>query len=1075
MISISTISIGSSIFFSFALLTISLLVLLLLRRFLTLRATPAYLTIPVFLALALPASVVLLVPIDLASSSRDGGGPKAIWLPDRLILVSWRIAYWLIFVLTWAILPLLGEYIDSGYREPKGRIEYSIRSNARYQLIVFCCAIVGLIYISIQNGFEFTSIKALVMALAYVWGLVLAIYLMGHGLVSIPRTLFRNANVSGRLRRIQAYAPRLHDRLMDAVTDLESLESQVGQLQRRKTGSALEFREWIEELAETSLPSEQRSALLQPSDVSTTIPAVITARYMADLTRRLQRARHQKARFVDEWDRLVLTAGDLQAIINSSASKKLEFNHAPHRATLLTRVKVLSPYMRYHVYVHVVPNARLLFGLFFSAASVCVVWSELIKSLAPRLSVVTLSIVSYHHDPAPVGFGRQVTASAWLLYMCWAALVGVNDAKVWGNRALVRRNTYGESACWYAGLVARLTVPIAYNFLTFLPTSVRQNTTFYRLLGRFIDLTPLGKGFDYFFPVFILVPICATLFNLYGRVKNVCGFGLVEEEDEDLENNPSGYGLGGWREGRDLIERELNGLGSLTLSARNRSPQPSSHVEEGTNAFSSSRTPRGEAIRPSRPHRGAPTASTVLDNPEDEDNFFQSFAHRVKNTFETAGKPDWLQGDAFRLPRWMGSENAEGNSGLARWFGGRPAPGGLLSHVSQSSLGETCAFYLAHAKNKFPTSFDTIQDRFVSFVSAEAPLALRSLTLPTDWVAEHAYAADKSTIAFTVVACALVVFVMSWRTPFTNLFRRSPQYSNVSNPPHVSESDYSYITTNDIVDSSGGAYGNSGYTEPDTLLLKHKRQTYPLEFPAYAINDGMLSVGQLRQRAAEVTRTPDPKRIRLLYKGRLLENDSLPCRAEGLKQQSEVLCVVSEVQPGESTPSDGSDAEDKASDSAHPDDVASTQKRTRNRNRNKKNKNKNKNKNKRSDDGAEPSTLAPPADQPKPSPSPSRSALPPSAPNLKAFPTALEQVQALTSYFHTVLLPLCDEYIVNPPTDPKAREYEHKKLGETILAQVILKADGIEPDGHEGARNARRMLIKETQATLNKIDQVEKA
>ncbi|PYH97211.1 LMBR1 domain protein [Aspergillus ellipticus CBS 707.79] len=678
MIATSPIPVGSSIFFTLALLTISILVLLLLRRFLTLRATPAYLAIPVFLALALPASVVLLVPIDLASSSREGAGPTAIWLPDRLILVSWRIAYWLIFVLTWAILPLLGEYIDSGYRDTKGRIHYSIRSNARYQLIVLCCATVGLIYISIQNGFEFTSIKTLVMALAYVWGLVLAIYLMGHGLVSIPRTLFRNANVSGRLRRIQAHAPRLHDRLMDATSDLESLESQVTQLQRRKTGTALDFQEWIEELAEIASPSpELRSGLLEQSDEPGTIPAVITERYLADLTRRLQRARHQKARFVDEWDRLVLSAADIQAIINSSASKKLEFNHSSHRSSCLPNLKLLSPYMRYHLYVHVIPNVRLGFGALFAAASVCVVWSELVKSLAPRLSVVTLSVVSYHKEPAQVEFGRQLIASAWLLYMCSAALVGVNDAKVWGNRALVRRNTYGESACWYAGLVAKLTVPIAYNFLTFLPESVRQNTTFYKFLGRFIDLTPLGKGFDYFFPVFILVPIGATLFNLYGRVQNICSWELIEEDDDDLENNPGGYGLGGWREGRDLIERELNGLGSLGLSARggHRSPRPSSRIDEDSPVFSSSRTALLENSGTPRAPRGA-AATSVLED-EDDENFFQSFAHRVKNTLETASKPQWLQGDSFRLPRWMGSESGEDNSGLARWFGGRPTPGGV--------------------------------------------------------------------------------------------------------------------------------------------------------------------------------------------------------------------------------------------------------------------------------------------------------------------------------------------------------------------------------------------------------------
>lgn len=542
-------------------------------------------------------------------------------------------------------------------------------------MIILGCATVGLIYISIQNGFEFSTIKTLAMALAYVWGLVLAIFLMGHGLVSIPRTLFRNASASGRLRRLQAQAPLLHDRLVDAVNDLESLEAQVAQLQHRKTGTARDFQDWIEELAETSTPPEHRLGIIDPS-TSSTVPAVITERYLADLTRRLQRARHQKARFVDAWDRLILTAADLQAVINSSASKKLEFNHHAQRSTS-PQWKVLTPYMRYQVYTNVYPNLRLALGAVFAAASVCVVWSELIKSIAPRLSVVTLSIVSYHETPAPVGFGKQIIASMWLLYMCSAALVGVGEAKVWGNRALVRRNTYGESACWYASLVARLTVPIAYNFLTFLPKNVREATTFYHFLGQWIDLTPLGKGFDYFFPVSILIPIGATLFNLYGRVRNICGFGLIEEDEDDLENNPSGYGIGGWREGRELIERELNGLGSLGLSTRSeRSPRHSTHVDGSTQAYSSSRTPLTESTRPFRSTRGAVATSSAAPEEEDEENFFQSFAHRVKNTIETASRPQWLQNDSFQLPRWMGNDGGnDGNSGLARWFGGRPTNG----------------------------------------------------------------------------------------------------------------------------------------------------------------------------------------------------------------------------------------------------------------------------------------------------------------------------------------------------------------------------------------------------------------
>ncbi|KAH1575345.1 hypothetical protein KXW50_000578 [Aspergillus fumigatus] len=1084
--SAAPVPVGSSIFFALALLAISVSVLLLLRRFLTLRATPAYLSVPVFLALALPASVVLLVPIDLASSSRDGGGPKAIWLPDRLILVAWRITYWLIFVLTWAILPLLGEYIDSGYRDTKSRILYSLRSNARYQLIVLCCAFVGLIYISIQNGFRFASIKALVMALAYVWGLVLAIYAMGHGLVSIPRTLFRNANVSGRLRRVQAHAPRLHDRLMDAINDLESLESQVTQLQQRKTGTARDFQDWIEELAETSSPIESRSAILEPSNAQGTVPPVITERYMADLTRRLQRARHQKARFVDEWDRLVLLAADLQAIIDSSASRKLDFGQSPRRSTSLPHIKFLTPYMRYHLYVNIIPSLRLVLGALCAIASACIIWSELVKSLAPRLSVVTLSIVSYHKDPKPVDFGRQLAASAWLLYMCAAALGGVNDAKVWGNRALVRRNTYGESACWYASLVARLTVPIAYNFLTFLPLSVRQNTIFYHFLGRLIDLTPLGKGFDYFFPVFILLPVFATLFNLYGRIKNVCGLGLIEEDDNELESNPSGYGLGGWREGRELIDRELNGLGSLAPSSRIGQSTWRSSRNTDTSGLRSSRTPRADSARPTRPPRGPPASSAILQDEAYEENFFQSFAHRVRNTFETATKPHWIQGEPFRLPRWMSNDRAQGSNGLTRLFGGRPADGpsfhDLTSfndtflrfsldarsmnlhplHITQSSVGERCASYITAIS-------DTLAQRIISpLLSSKASSSLRTLNLQPDWALAPA---DPPTAALTVFACAIALVAMSWR--FSDLWRRSPYPAAKTTPTHISDGDYTYLTPEDIVDRPSG-YAGAEEDEPDTLLLKHRKNTYALHFPAYAINDGALSVGELRRRAAEVTRTPNPARIKLLYKGKLLDDDSVPCRAEGLKQQSEVLCVVSEVQPGESTPSEGSEAEagaEKADEAPRLDEVQSGgERRKRNRNRNKKKKGKGRIKT--ADAAADDADgLAPPAEPPRPSSAGGSSSLPAPSPNLKVLRTPLEQANALITYLRTELLPLCEAYVAHPPTDPKARDFEHKKLSETILAQVILKADGIEPDGDEIARNARKALVKEAQAALNRLDQ----
>jgi hypothetical protein len=87
-----------------SLLAISFAVLLILRYFLPLRQTPAFYLVPIFFAIFLPASIILLVPIDLASSAAtEDVAARGIWLPERFRLVAWRITYWLTFALTWYV------------------------------------------------------------------------------------------------------------------------------------------------------------------------------------------------------------------------------------------------------------------------------------------------------------------------------------------------------------------------------------------------------------------------------------------------------------------------------------------------------------------------------------------------------------------------------------------------------------------------------------------------------------------------------------------------------------------------------------------------------------------------------------------------------------------------------------------------------------------------------------------------------------------------------------------------------------------------------------------------------------
>jgi len=529
------------------------------------------------------------------------------------------------------------------------------------------------------------------MALAYCWGLIQAIYLMGHGLVAVPRRLFRNASISGRLRQIQSQAPKIHDTLEDAIAELNELESQLTLLRQRKTGISRDHQEWIEDIAEplnVPVPGVPRAPLAPVSN--TPIPAVITDRYLADFTRKLNRARHKRIRFIDKWNRLVQEAADLQTIMDATASKRLDFGKPSPTASKLEQVTLLTPYLRYLLFARVIPVIRITFGAVFTLASICVIWSELVKSALPKLSIIRLTVVRYPSgEDAEIRFAGQLIAVMWISYMCFTALASFDDVKVWGNRALVRRNTYGESACWYAGQIAKLTTPLTYNFVTLLSGSVYRKTIFHKFLGHWIVLTPLGKWFDYLFPILILIPVCATLFNLYGRVKNVFGFGIVEDDEEA---NPSGFGTGGWREGRDLIDRELHGRSDLDflapLEGRSASPLPGnrastvagSHQQRPIRQPRAAETPALPDSRSDLAQRQTQRLSAATQAAEEEDEgLFSGFAHRVRNTIDSVERPDWLP-DIGKRPKWMGgvdesSGRADTGRKLGRWFGGRPADG----------------------------------------------------------------------------------------------------------------------------------------------------------------------------------------------------------------------------------------------------------------------------------------------------------------------------------------------------------------------------------------------------------------
>ena len=380
------------------------------------------------------------------------------------------------------------------------------------------------------------------------------------------------------------------------------------------------------------------------------------------------------------------------------------------------------------------------------------------------------------------------------------------------------------------------------------------------------------------------------------------------------------------------------------------------------------------------------------------------------------------------------------------------------------------------------------------------------------------YIADPAFISAICLPVVLIIFSMSsgWGRRFWpggNGGRYSPfGPSHATGPPTVTDDDYHYLGPDDIVDAPRGGHRNESYgfpasgiqrsavnasradsanpLSPDILVLKHRGTTYPLHFPAFTIAEGKVGVSELRRLAARETRCEDPRRIKLLYKGRILKDDAKACKDEGLKQNSEIMCIVSEGPIGGGSELDSSespDEEDPYENGGPRVEVDGTIRHPEPKPKRKGHRGGRRRKGR--DSGAsspvtardsgflDPEPLqatgrsrSPSPMRPCPATPTSQSSAPPKPPPT----TAAGKLEDISSTFHHDFVPKVADFIDRPPSDKKTRDFEYKKLSEGILAQVILKLDAVETEGDEELRFKRRQLVKETQRVLSELDEVGK-
>ncbi|CAN6611325.1 hypothetical protein TRVA0_004S03928 [Trichomonascus vanleenenianus] len=498
-----------------------------IRLFSKLRRIPLFVLVPLFLAVYIPSSIVVLVPIDLMSSS-DPNHPM-FYLSEHTRLVIWRVIYWLAFALTWAVLPVLQSYIESGYHEPTKKLFQALRQNARYQLLMLAAGIVGLFYMLITTkGLTLGSVKSLVIALAHCYALVLAIWMLGHGLVNLPRAMWNDADPKVFLNHWYKQATRISDAFAEAQSGYADVVAEIKALAQYKDGP---FVEWIDELLDdVEMGPETR---YRGSARVTVDPTMIGKEYLSSLSSRLYRTKSRLIRHEAEWQKLLKDCSVAEDILNAQTERTLVFRFSKTR---------FSPRMAYLYYTKVHTGFSRAVAVVLAGISVILAWSEVTHG-------TKASIVNYMIR-ASYGLWQQLLSTLILGYMCWAAFSSLTRIRVFNVYALVHRSSDMSSLLFYAMYACRLTVPLSYNYLNLISS---RESVFEEFLGKSINLTPLGSYFNDWLPRLIVLPMALTLFHFYDKMRDFLGFGLSFDD-----NDESGESFGSMIEGRELVSRALS-------------------------------------------------------------------------------------------------------------------------------------------------------------------------------------------------------------------------------------------------------------------------------------------------------------------------------------------------------------------------------------------------------------------------------------------------------------------------------------------------------------------------------------
>lgn len=540
-----------------------------LRFHINLFRYPLYYLIPVIAAVAMPLSITFLLPTDYVSHNMANPVPL-IGFSDQSILHMWKSNYWITFALTWLILPILQDYYRAGNYSKMKKLVSSFKSNLRLQGIILLVGIFAALYLMLEAGLTFSHLRSMIIAISHIYALVLALWLMAHGLISIPRNRWLEGSLIQNLNHYYLQVPKLVDTLEDTKMLFKEDVIQVLVLERAYNDpvtSEIIFRDWILSLSQ-KIPHDIRESLTRDfvnNELGRVSREQVTETFLTQLTYNFQNHQNKLLAYTSEFETLFNHITRLQSLLEAKA------NGNPEERNLIMKSigGLLPPVANFYYMCYIKPALCRVLSVALFGVSFIVIQSEFFHSTKLSLMDVAIYRTGIHNHSVTQGITSYVVFS----YMLLCALNSLAKLKIFNKYHLVPHTSDPVSTCFYASYIARLTIPLSYNFITLFAS---RESIFEEWYGKSIHLTGLFNLMNNWIPRLLLIPIVLTTFHVYDKLKAFIGLNSdlydswtnfdddeISSDPNDLENAQS--------KRRELIIVEAKRIVSIEQNKRRQS------------------------------------------------------------------------------------------------------------------------------------------------------------------------------------------------------------------------------------------------------------------------------------------------------------------------------------------------------------------------------------------------------------------------------------------------------------------------------------------------------------------------